>query len=178
MHLYSITMSCTPVVCGQCVHQITGLVNDSVVITHTYISKGFPLYINNNINLNQTLNKMTEVFWKKHFLKTNMIVFDSISLMFVLGHPIDNKWSLKQRMAWRRTGYRPLHEPVMTQFDHICEHHKHGIFEPAFGFKACISDYFHAKQWYIISHPCPNFTLFKPPLNLGHGWVIACHRKL
>ena len=30
--------------------------------------------------------------------------------------PIDNKPTLVQIMAWRRTGDKPLHEPIMAQF--------------------------------------------------------------
>ena len=28
----------------------------------------------------------------------------------------------------------------------------------------------------VITHPCPNFSggLIKPPLKLGHGWIIIC----
>ena len=38
----------------------------------------------------------------------------------------------------------------------------------------------HVKLWGVITHPCPNFNggLAKPPLKLGHGWVITPHRKL
>ena len=30
--------------------------------------------------------------------------------------PIDNKSALVQVMAWRRTGYKPLPEPMLAQF--------------------------------------------------------------
>ena len=39
-----------------------------------------------------------------------------ISLKFVPRVPIDNKLALVQEMAWRRTGDKPLPEPMMTQF--------------------------------------------------------------
>ena len=39
-----------------------------------------------------------------------------ISLKFLLKDPIDNKSALVQVMAWRRTGDKPLPEPVLTQF--------------------------------------------------------------
>ena len=41
---------------------------------------------------------------------------DQISLKFVPRSPIDNKPALVQVMAWRRTGDKPLPEPMMTQF--------------------------------------------------------------
>ena len=37
-----------------------------------------------------------------------------MSLKFVPGSPIDNKPSLVQVMAWRRTGDKPLPEPMMA----------------------------------------------------------------
>ena len=46
-------------------------------------------------------------------------------------------------------------------------------------FGAWISDYIHSFQWDVITHPCSNFNggLAKPPLKLGHGWVITSHRN-
>ena len=38
------------------------------------------------------------------------------SLKFVHRSPIDNKPVLVQVMAWRRTGDKPLSEPMLTQF--------------------------------------------------------------
>ena len=37
-----------------------------------------------------------------------------ISLQFVPKGPIDNKSALSQVMAWRRTGDKPLPEPMLT----------------------------------------------------------------
>ena len=39
-----------------------------------------------------------------------------ISLKFVGRSPIDNKPALVQVVAWCWTGYKPLPEPMMTQF--------------------------------------------------------------
>ena len=39
-----------------------------------------------------------------------------ISLKFVSKSPIDHKSALVQEMTWRRTGNKPLPEPIMTQF--------------------------------------------------------------
>ena len=39
-----------------------------------------------------------------------------ISLKLVPRGPIDNKPALVQVMVWRRTGDKPLPEPMMTQF--------------------------------------------------------------
>ena len=42
-------------------------------------------------------------------------------------------------------------------------------------FKAWISRYAHSFPWVVITHPCPNNSggLFKPPPNLGHGWIFT-----
>ena len=40
-----------------------------------------------------------------------------ISLKFVPKGPINNIPALFQIMAWRRTGDKPLSEPMMTQFN-------------------------------------------------------------
>ena len=39
-----------------------------------------------------------------------------ISLNFIPRDPIDNRPALVQVMAWRRTGDKPLPEPMLTQF--------------------------------------------------------------
>ena len=43
-----------------------------------------------------------------------------------------------------------------------------------------ISIYTHNFMWNVITHPCPTFNggFTKPPLKLGHGWVITSHMKL
>ena len=38
------------------------------------------------------------------------------SLKFVLGRPVDKNPALVRVMAWRRTGDKPLHEPMLNQF--------------------------------------------------------------
>ena len=40
-----------------------------------------------------------------------------ISLTFVPNGPIDNRLALTQVLAWRRTGDKPLSEPILTQFN-------------------------------------------------------------
>ena len=45
------------------------------------------------------------------------------------------------------------------------------------GIRTFISNYFHNIPWNGISHPHLDFNgdLFKPPVKLGYGWVIAPH---
>ena len=50
------------------------------------------------------------------FLNENDRILIQISLKYVPRSPIDNKSALVQVMAWRRSGDKPLPEPMMTQF--------------------------------------------------------------
>ena len=47
----------------------------------------------------------------------NVLISIKISLNFVPKGPIDNKSSLFQVMAWRRTGDKSLPEPTTTHFN-------------------------------------------------------------
>ena len=51
------------------------------------------------------------IFWNENFR-----ILIRISLKFVPYGPIDNKWALVQVRAWRRTGAKPLSEPMLTHF--------------------------------------------------------------
>ena len=46
-----------------------------------------------------------------------------ISLKLVLRGPINNKSALVQVMAWRRTGNKPLSEPMLTRFTDVYMRH-------------------------------------------------------
>ena len=50
--------------------------------------------------------------FKCNFVNENVTVLIKIPLNFVPRAPIDNKLSLVQVMAWRRTGDKLLHEPM------------------------------------------------------------------
>ena len=54
--------------------------------------------------------------FKSIFMNEKFCIFIGISLKFVPKGPIVNKSALVQVMAWRRTGDKPLPEPMMTQF--------------------------------------------------------------
>ena len=51
-----------------------------------------------------------------HFLERNVRIPIQISLNFVPRSPADSKPALIQVMAWRRTGDKPLFEPMIIQF--------------------------------------------------------------
>ena len=52
--------------------------------------------------------------FKRIFLNENIRISNHTSLKFVANGPIDNKSALVQVMAWRRTGDKPLPEPMLT----------------------------------------------------------------
>ena len=55
------------------------------------------------------------------FLNENVRISIKISLMFVPKGPINNISALVQIMAWRRSGDKPLSEPIMVSLlTHIC----------------------------------------------------------
>ena len=54
--------------------------------------------------------------FKSILLNENDKITIQISLKFVPRSPIDNKPALVQAMAWRRTGNKPLPEPMLAQF--------------------------------------------------------------
>ena len=58
------------------------------------------------------------------FFNENRRIPIQISLTFVPKHPIANKPALVQVMAWRRTGDKPLHEPIMTQITNAYMQHQ------------------------------------------------------
>ena len=59
---------------------------------------------------------LADEIFKGIFLNENDKIPIQISLKLVPRSPIDNKSALVRVMAWRRTGDKPLHEPMMTQF--------------------------------------------------------------
>ena len=59
---------------------------------------------------------LADDIFKSIFLNENDRIPIQISLKFVPWSPIDNKPALVQVMAWRRTGDKPLPEPMLIQF--------------------------------------------------------------
>ena len=57
------------------------------------------------------------------FMNETFCISIRVSLKFVPHGLIDNKSALVQVMAWRRTGDKPLPEPVLTQFTDACIRH-------------------------------------------------------
>ena len=59
---------------------------------------------------------LADDIFKCIFLNGNDIIPIQISMKFVPRSLISNKPALVQVMAWRRTGDKPLSEPLFTQF--------------------------------------------------------------
>ena len=66
---------------------------------------------------------LADDIFKCIFLNENDRIPIQISLKLVPRTPIDNTPALVQVMAWRRTGDKPLHEPMMNQFIDAYMHH-------------------------------------------------------
>ena len=79
-----------------------------------------PAYARLNVNFGTwthlPLNKMATIIADNIFKYIFLNEIVRISLKFVPKGPIDNKSALVQVMAWRRTGDKPLPEPMLTQF--------------------------------------------------------------
>ena len=59
---------------------------------------------------------LADDIFKSIFLNENNRILIQISLKFASRSPIDNKPALVQVTAWRRTGDKPLPEPMLSQF--------------------------------------------------------------
>ena len=57
------------------------------------------------------------------FLNENVSISIKISLKFVPEGPINNIPALGQIMAWRRSGDKPLSDPMMVKFIDACMRH-------------------------------------------------------
>ena len=73
-----------------------------------------------NLLTHLPLDKMAAILaddnFKCIFFNENYRIMIQISLKYVPRSPIDNKSALVQVMVWRRSGDKPLPEPMLTQF--------------------------------------------------------------
>ena len=71
------------------------------------------------LNIISSIDKMAAILASDIFqsilLNENGSIPIQMPLKFVPMSPIDNKAALVQVMAWRRTGDKPLLEPMMTE---------------------------------------------------------------
>ena len=75
-----------------------------------------------NLTNGQNGRHFADDIFRRIFLNEKFSILIRILLKFVHKGPIDNKWALIQVMAWRRTGDKPLSEPMPTHFTdaYIC----------------------------------------------------------
>ena len=70
----------------------------------------------------------TDDIFKRIFFNENVWISIEISLKFVAKGPINNIPALVQIMAWRRSGNKPLSEPMMVSLPtHICVTRPQGV---------------------------------------------------
>ena len=75
----------------------------------------------NTLRPRQNGRRFADDTFKRIFLNENVRILIKISLKFVPKGPINNIPALVQIMAWRRSGDKPLSEPMMfSLLTHIC----------------------------------------------------------
>ena len=75
----------------------------------------------NTLRPRQNCRRFADDNFKRIFLNENVRISIKISLKFVPKGPINNNPALVQIMAWRRSGDKPLSEPMkVSLLTHIC----------------------------------------------------------
>ena len=78
-------------------------------------------YVVNTLRPRQNGRRFADDTFKRIFLNENDRISIKISLKFVAKGPINNNPTLVQIMAWRRSGDKPLSEPMMVSLlTHLC----------------------------------------------------------
>ena len=72
----------------------------------------------NTLRPRQNGRRFTDDTFKRILLNGNVRISIKISLKFVPKGPINNIPALVQIMAWRRSGNKPLSEPMMVSLRH------------------------------------------------------------
>ena len=85
-----------------------------------HIRVSLPQWVN-TLRQRQNGCRFADDTFKRIFLNENVRISINISLKFVPKGPINNNPALVQIMAWRRSGDKPLSEPMMVcLLTHIC----------------------------------------------------------
>ena len=113
-------------------HLILKVGNFMLVIKHLYIEMATWKLIHpdnqlpgikwwNTLRQRQDGRHFPDDDFKRIFLNENVWISIDISLKFIPKGPIDNIPALVQIMAWRRSGDKPLSEPMLVKlWTHIC----------------------------------------------------------
>ena len=75
-----------------------------------------PQRTSTHLPLGKMVAILADGIFKSIFLNENDRIPIHISLKFDPRGTVDNKWALVQVMAWRRTGDKPLPEPMLSLF--------------------------------------------------------------
>ena len=110
----------------------------------------------NTLRPRQNGRRFADDTFKCIFLNENVRILIMISLKFVPNGPINNNPELVQIMAWRRSGDKPLSEPMMVRLPtHIC------VTRPQW-----------VKVWDEIIHLFPNINGLMAPSYYLKQWGV------
>ena len=76
-----------------------------------------------NLPLDKMADILADDIFKRIFLNEKIWNSNKISLKYVPWGLIDSMSALVQIMAWRRSGDKPLSEPMLTQFTDVYMRH-------------------------------------------------------
>ena len=132
------------------------------------IKNGFHCFRNDPINTlrpRQDGRRFADDTFKRIFLNENIRISIKISLKFVPKGPINNNPALVQIMVWRRSGDKPLSEPMMVSLmTHICVTRPQWV-NRLFMFIVCNHVSERVSKLPVISHllntNCPQYLLCK-----------------
>ena len=100
----------------------TGWKYSPYIATYVAVNEG-STHLLTHLPLDKNGHHFADNIFKHIFLNENIRIAIQISLKFVPEGPVDNKSALVQVMAWRRTGDKPLSEPMLTQFSNAYLRH-------------------------------------------------------
>ena len=80
--------------------------------------------LSTHLHRSKTATILADGIFKYVFLNENDRIPMKMSLKCFTKCPVDNKPALIQVMAWRRTGDKPLHKPMMAQVTNAYIRHK------------------------------------------------------
>ena len=88
---------------------------------HSFVQGHGTEWLFNTLRPRQNGRRFADDTFKHIFLNENVRISIKISLKFVPKGPINNNPALVQIVAWRRSGDKPLFEPMMVSLlTHIC----------------------------------------------------------
>ena len=126
------------------------------------------IFLKHGVTINQLVNTLRswqngchvadDIFKCIQFIENHCVLIQ-ISCKYPSNGLINNTLALVQIMAWRRTGDKPLSEPMMVRFPDTCMRHR-----------ASITCYNTPQELQIVSFKC--FVLLCPPANHQWGLVV------